>query len=82
MARRLTHADLLKLIGEIDGISLRSVDAHAVAVVLRIGGREIELIRDAGVNISHNLTRIGIAECIAEPPNAGDERLREREETP
>lgn len=38
---RFSHKELLALIGEIDGIDLRSLDDVTVAVFMRIGGREI-----------------------------------------
>lgn len=60
----LTHSELLKLIGEIDGISLRSVGRYTVVVILHLNGEEIELIRDSGTLWDHHVTRIGIASCI------------------
>lgn len=60
----ISHKELISLIGEIDGIDLRSLDQFTVAVFLRIGGKEIEVIRDSGSAISHSLTRIGIASCL------------------
>jgi hypothetical protein len=64
LGSRRSHKELLSLIGEIDGIDLRSLDNGTVEVFLRIGGREIELIRDSGSAIIHSLTRIGIACCL------------------
>lgn len=61
---RLSHKELLALIGEVDGIDLRSLDEFTIAVFLRIGGKEIELIRDSGTALNHSLTRIGIASCL------------------
>lgn len=61
---RLSHKELLTLLGEIDGIDLRSLDEVTVAVFLRIGGKDIEIIRDSGSAMSHSITRIGIAGCL------------------
>lgn len=67
-SERLSHATLLQLIGEIDGVALESDGPHTVVVILEIGGRRIELIRDSGVNISHHITRIGIADVLKGKP--------------
>lgn len=61
---RFSHKELLTLIGEIDGIDLRSIDEHTVAVFIRIAGKDIEIIRDSGSAISHSITRTGINECL------------------
>lgn len=67
-SERISHANLLKLIGEIDGIALESDGPHTVTVIIEIGGSRVELIRDSGTNISHHITRIGIADALS--PNA------------
>lgn len=59
----MTNRELLELIGEIDGITLQSVGS-GVAVYLRIGDRDFELIKDCGDLISHHITRIGIGSAI------------------
>ena len=59
----MTNKELLDLIGEIDGITLRSV-GRGVGVYLQIGDREFELMTDSGDCISHHITRIGIATVI------------------
>ena len=62
----LTNRELLEMIGEIDGIQLRSLfDRSGVGVYLQIGDREFELITDSGDAISHNITRIGISSVIS-----------------
>lgn len=61
----ISNRDLLRLIGEIDGITLRSVGEHAVAVFIELGGYEFEVISDtAGNRIDHHITRFGIKEHI------------------
>lgn len=60
----MTNKELLDLIGEIDGITLQSVGS-GVAVYLRIGDRDFELMRDSGDCISHHITRIGIGSVIS-----------------
>jgi hypothetical protein len=62
----LTNKDLLDLIGEIDGIQLRSLSERSgVGVYLQIGQREFELITDSGEAISHHITRIGIGSVLS-----------------
>lgn len=56
----MTNKQLLGMIGEIDGITLRSVGKYSVGVFLQIGSTEYELMRDSGEAISHHITRIGI----------------------
>lgn len=64
----LSNKDLLALIGEIDGITLRTVQTArqttATAVFIDIGGREIEVIRDGHDMIDHRITRCGLAELL------------------
>jgi hypothetical protein len=62
---RISHAKLLQLIGEIDGVELRGVDKYNMAVILYIGGVPVELLRDGGEHCSHCVTRIGIAEHLS-----------------
>jgi len=74
MDRLLTHAELVGLLGEIEGISLES-EFHAapheglqdVVVYLELGTERIELIRALrsgdGI-ISHHITRFGIREQL------------------
>jgi hypothetical protein len=64
--RRLSNAELLRQIGEIDGIGLRHVGEHSLAVSIEIGGRFIDVIRDSGSCISHHITRIGLGEALAQ----------------
>jgi len=73
--RRLSNAELLRQIGEIDGIMLRHVGEHTLAVSIDIGGRSIDVIRDSGSCISHHITRIGLSEALAQ--NAGHQILSE-----
>ena len=60
----ISHKDLLAKIGEIDGITLRSIDEYSVAVILHIENKEIQLISDCGNSMDHHITRIGIAESL------------------
>ena len=60
---RPSHAELLALIGEIDGIDLET-EGHGIAVYLHIGDRKLRVIFDGGSLISHHITRTGIACCI------------------
>lgn len=69
----LTHAKLVQLLGEIDGISLESETTprhdtlEDVVVYLEIGGQRVELIRTLRTGegvISHHITRSGIAGCL------------------
>lgn len=62
--KRLSHKELLGMIGEIDGIRL-FIREGVSYVYLEIHGREIELIRDASVFGDHHITRIGISEAIS-----------------
>ena len=59
----IKNAELLALIGEIDGIDLES-EGYGVAVYLHIGNKKLKIIYDGGENISHHITRTGIACCI------------------
>ncbi len=60
---RITHDQLLSLIGEIDGIDLDC--SHGwTRVHLRIAGRNVEVIKESGSIICHSVTRIGIATCF------------------
>ena len=60
---KMTHEKLLSLIGEVDGIYLTSHNGF-IKVYLRIGDKEIEVIRDNHSQISHNITRLGIGEIL------------------
>lgn len=60
----ISHAEILKLIGEISGICLESKE-NCVVVYLEICGQKIEIIRDYATNICHNITRLGIASELA-----------------
>lgn len=60
----MTNRELIELIGEIDGIELRSV-GNSVCVFMQIGDREFELIKDSGDVIGHHITRIGIGRVIS-----------------
>lgn len=62
--KHITHAELLKLIGEIDGISLESKEG-CVVVNLEVNNQKIEIIRDYPTNICHSITRAGIANLLA-----------------
>lgn len=64
--RRLSNAELLRQLGELDGIMLRHVGEHTLAVSIDIGGRSIDVIRDSGSCISHHITRIGLGEALAQ----------------
>lgn len=61
---RISHAEILKLIGEIDGIRLESNENYVV-VYLEVKGEKIEIIRDYATNICHSITRLGIAAELA-----------------
>jgi hypothetical protein len=60
----IPHADLIRLIGEIDGISLEGDEGH-LAVRIRIHGREICVISDYAESPSHHITREGIRDALA-----------------
>lgn len=60
---RPSHAELLSMIGEIDGIDLES-ERYGVAVYMHIGGKKLKIIYGGGEIISHHITRTGIACCI------------------
>jgi hypothetical protein len=81
----LTNRELLDLIGEIDGIQLRSLtERSGVDVYLQIGDREFELITDSGDAISHHITRIGISSvisCGGKPINNSPEVKESHERT-
>ena len=61
----LSHAELIRLIGEIDGIDLEGHGGR-LFVSLRIGGKTIELISDSGENPSHHITREGIRAVLSQ----------------
>jgi len=61
----LSHAELIRLIGEIDGIDLEGHGGR-LFVNLRIGGKTIELISDSGENPSHHITREGIRAVLSQ----------------
>ena len=61
----LSHAELIRLIGEIDGIDLEGHNGR-LFVNLRIGGRTIEVISDSGENPSHHITREGIRAVLSQ----------------
>ena len=66
-AAELSHAELIRLIGEIDGIDLEGHRGR-LFVNLRIGGKTIELISDSSENPLHHITREGIR-AVLSPPN-------------
>lgn len=78
-AGKLSHADLLQLLGEVDGISLQSeVDRHggdySLVVYLEIDDKRVELIRaDCSLTgretIDHRVTRIVMAMCLEQWPD-------------
>ena len=61
----LSHAELIQLIGEIDGIDLEGHGGR-LFVNLRIGGKSIELISDSGEAPSHHITREGIRSVLSQ----------------
>jgi hypothetical protein len=61
----LSHSELIRLIGEIDGIDLEGHGGR-LFVNLRIGGKSIELISDSGENPSHHITREGIRAVLSQ----------------
>lgn len=61
----LSHSELIRLIGEIDGIDLEGHGGR-LFVNLRIGGKSIELISDSGKNPSHHITREGIRAVLSQ----------------
>ena len=61
----LSHAELIRLIGEIDGIDLEGHGGR-LFVILRIGGKNIELIADSSDNPSHHITREGIRAVLSQ----------------
>lgn len=60
----IPHTDLIRLIGEIDGISLEG-DNGQMKVTIRIHGREICIISDYAESPSHHITREGIRDVLA-----------------
>jgi hypothetical protein len=64
----LSHSELIRLIGEIDGIDLEGHGGR-LFVNLRIGGKSIELISDSGENPSHHITREGIRAVLSQANN-------------
>lgn len=81
-AQPVTHAELVRLIGEVDGVSLESESRTGcptlqdVVVYLEVAGKRVELIRTLRTGegeISHHLTRLGIGEGLrpAYPANGG-----------
>ena len=65
--RACSAAELIRLIGEIDGIDLEGHRGR-LFVNLRIGGKTIELISDSSENPLHHITREGIR-AVLSPPN-------------
>lgn len=63
--KRINNEQLLKLIGEIDGIHLSRSGNSSTKVTIELGGKDIEVICDGHSNIDHHITRIGICEAIA-----------------
>lgn len=61
--KKKSHAELLKLIGEIDGIRLES-NGKQTKVYLDIHDKSIEIISDSSENICHYITRYGLAHLI------------------
>jgi hypothetical protein len=61
----LSHSELIRLIGEIDGIDLEGHGGR-LFVNLRIGGKNIELISDSGENPLHHITREGIRAVLSQ----------------
>jgi hypothetical protein len=61
----LSHAELIRLIGEIDGIDLEGREGR-LFVILRIGGKNIELIADSSDSPSHHITREGIRAVLSQ----------------
>lgn len=60
------HARILEMLGDVDGIDLRT-DGNFIVVELRVMGQRIEVIRDCGETIDHSITRSGIAELLHFP---------------
>ncbi len=60
----IQHADLIRLIGEIDGISLETEEGQ-LKVAVRIHGREICIISSYRESPSHYITREGIRDTLA-----------------
>jgi hypothetical protein len=61
--KKITNKELLALIGEIDGITLRLQDG-ITCVFINLLGKEIRVITDASVNMDNHITRIGISDEI------------------
>lgn len=59
----MPHEDLIRLIGEIDGVTLRGCDGR-MEVILRIHGKEIQLIQDFMESPDHHITREGIRDLL------------------
>ena len=59
----IPHADLIRLIGEIDGISLEGENGQ-MKVTVRIHGREICVISDYAESPNHHITREGIRDTL------------------
>jgi hypothetical protein len=73
----LSHAELTRLIGEIDGIDLEGHNGR-LFVNLRIGGKTIEVISDSGDNPSHHITREGVRAVLSQA-NASDQATASEE---
>lgn len=56
---KLSHAQLLRAIGEIEGVSLEG-DEYAQTVILKINGKSIPIITNRADYPSHHVTREGI----------------------
>lgn len=68
----ISHAEALKLLGEIDGVTL-SIESDGTATVhVEIAGKMIPVISefhcDGGIT-DHHVTRLGIMEAIDHAPN-------------
>jgi len=70
MASSLTNAQILDLIGEIDGIEFETVEGM-VKVYVDVGGSRVFLVGYMPNDERHYITRIGIAKCIVERRNHG-----------
>ena len=70
-----SHAELIRLIGEIDGIDLEGHGGR-LFVNLRIGGKSIQLISDSGESPSHHITREGIRSVLSQANTAAAAKAR------
>lgn len=67
--KRLSCEMALKLLGEVDGITLRSVGKHKIVVLFECNGKEYEVISavvgDVSGIIDHHITRHGLLIYLA-----------------